>query len=76
MTVPLPDPLPGELLSRDGDHCLLRLPDVRALGRLVVDVERVGGEVTSIWPRRETLEDLFLREVGREDPPSRKEQAS
>jgi ABC-2 type transport system ATP-binding protein len=64
LRAPLPDPLPGELLSRDRDHCLLRVRDVRELGRLLVGVDQVGGEVTSIWPRRETLEDLFLREVG------------
>jgi len=28
-------------------------------------VQRGGGQVTSIWPRRRTLEDIFLEEVER-----------
>jgi ABC-2 type transport system ATP-binding protein len=58
-----PEVLPAELLSRDGAHCLLRVSDVDALGRLLVAVRERGDEVTSVWPKRQTLEDLFLREL-------------
>jgi hypothetical protein len=43
---------------------LVRVPDVDALTRLLTDVQAEGGQVLSVWPRRETLEDLFLRKVG------------
>jgi ABC-2 type transport system ATP-binding protein len=58
-----PERLPAELLSRDGLHCLLRVGDVEALGRLLAVIRDRGDEVTSIWPKRQTLEDLFLREL-------------
>jgi hypothetical protein len=34
--------------------------------RLLSEVQRAGGQVLSVWPRRESLEDLFLREIGRD----------
>jgi ABC-2 type transport system ATP-binding protein len=52
---------------------LLRVDDVAALTPLLAAVSGAGGEVVSVWPRRETLEDLFLREIGRakaEESPS------
>ena len=55
----------GETLSHAGGESLLRVPDVEALTRLLAAVQRVGGQVTSIWPRRRTLEDIFLEEVGK-----------
>jgi ABC-2 type transport system ATP-binding protein len=55
--------LPGEVVSSDGDRRLVRVLDVPALTELLSAVTRAGGRVVSIWPRRETLEDLFLREV-------------
>jgi ABC-2 type transport system ATP-binding protein len=58
-----PQALPAELLSRDGMHCLLRVGDVDALARLLAAVRDRGDEVTSVWPKRQTLEDLFLREL-------------
>ncbi len=51
-------------VSNRGAHTLVRVPDVDALTRLVADVAAGGGQVVSVWPRRDTLEDLFLREVG------------
>jgi len=60
-----PAGLPGEALSHAGGESLLRVPDVEALTRLLAAVQRVGGQVTSIWPRRRTLEDIFLEEVGK-----------
>jgi ABC-2 type transport system ATP-binding protein len=58
-----PGGLPADLLTRSGDGCLLRVPDVQALTRLLGAIERAGGQVTAVFPRRETLEDLFLREI-------------
>ncbi len=58
-----PEGLPGEPLSSSGDSTLLRVADVDALRALLSQVAQNGGEVMSVWPQRETLEDLFLREV-------------
>jgi ABC-2 type transport system ATP-binding protein len=54
----------AEAVPNLGAHTLVRVPDVDALTRLVADVAAGGGQVVSVWPRRDTLEDLFLREVG------------
>ena len=54
----------AELLSREGDGHLLRVADEEALERLIDAVRAKGGRVVGVWPRRETLEDLFLRRVG------------
>jgi ABC-2 type transport system ATP-binding protein len=63
--------LPGEVLSSAGAETLVRVRDVETLARLLASAKASRGQVTSIWPRRETLEDLFLREVatgrGREE---------
>jgi hypothetical protein len=39
------------------------VPDVDALTRLVADVAAAGSRIVSVWPRRDSLEDRFLREV-------------
>jgi ABC-2 type transport system ATP-binding protein len=57
----------SEIVSNQGAHTLVRVPDVDALTRLVADVAGAGGQVVSVWPRRDTLEDLFLREVGTDE---------
>jgi len=63
----LPDPPAGaELLSRSGEEALLRVPDIDALAALLESVRQGGGEVLSIWPRRDSLEDHFLREIRRD----------
>ena len=57
---------PGvERLSSSGPETLVRVPDVDALTRLLAAVRESGGRVLSVWPYRETLEDLFLKEVER-----------
>jgi len=61
---PLPEKIPGERLSVSGPEALVRVPDVDALTSLLSGVREAGGQVISVWPKRETLEDLFLREVG------------
>jgi len=51
------------LLSRDGQRSLLRVSAVESLAELMAVVRESGAEVFSIWPKRKTLEDLFLREI-------------
>ena len=50
-------------LAPDGST-LVRVEGVAALTALLSAVPAAGGEVLSVWPRRETLEDIFLREIG------------
>jgi ABC-2 type transport system ATP-binding protein len=52
------------LLSRDGGLSLWRVPDVDALAEFMVVARESGAAVSSVWPKRKTLEDLFLREIG------------
>ena len=59
--------LPGEVVTADGDERLVRVPDIEALTLLLTEARNAGAQVVSIWPHRETLEDLFLREVGAKD---------
>jgi ABC-2 type transport system ATP-binding protein len=60
-----------EVVSTDGSDHLVRVKDVTHLARVLEAVQAQGGQVESVWPRRETLEDLFLREVVRADPEQR-----
>ena len=55
--------LPGEVVSSSGGEALLRVPDAATLCALIRAVEDGGGRVGSVWPRRDSLEELFLREV-------------
>jgi ABC-2 type transport system ATP-binding protein len=63
---PLPESDGFESLSRSGEESLVRLKNVDELAALLSAVQRSGGQVLSVWPRRETLEDLFMREIGRQ----------
>lgn len=61
-----------ETLSGSGPRTLLKVPDIDTLTAFLAAVRESGGRVDSVWPRRETLEDVFLKEVGaavREDEP-------
>jgi hypothetical protein len=44
---------------------LLTLPGFDALAPTVSAVTAAGGTIASVWPRRESLEDLFMREIGK-----------
>jgi ABC-2 type transport system ATP-binding protein len=55
--------LPGQWVSREGQHWLLRVSDTEALGELLSAVRASGGQVVSVWPKRQTLEDLFLDKI-------------
>jgi len=60
-----------EPVSGSGDESLVRVADLETLEPLLARVRETGGQVLAIWPRRETLEDRFLQEVG--GSPGRKE---
>ena len=63
----LPDGLDVERISTEGGEHLLRVREVGVLARLLDALQDSGSQVLSIWPRKDTLEDLFLREIGRAD---------
>lgn len=62
----VPDPWNREVASASGEKVMVKVPDVEDLGRLLAAVSASGAEVVSVWPRRESLEDLFMKEVARE----------
>jgi ABC-2 type transport system ATP-binding protein len=62
---PLPDGVPGDRTPAPDGTTLVRVDGVPSLTKLLAAVPAAGGEVLSVWPRRESLEDLFLREIGR-----------
>jgi len=61
----LPAELPGTRTTAPDGTTLLRVDGVPSLAKVLAAVPAAGGEVLSVWPRRESLEDLFLREIGR-----------
>ena len=61
----LPADLPGDRTTAPDGTTLLRVDGVSSLTKVLAAVPAAGGEVLSVWPRRESLEDLFLREIGR-----------
>ena len=42
---------------------MLRVDDLDTLSTLLLRVKECGAQVRSVWPKRKTLEDLFLREI-------------
>ena len=61
----LPPRAPGERTSAPDGTTLVRVETMTELTALLEAASGSGAEVLSVWPRRETLEDLFLREIGR-----------
>lgn len=55
--------LPAEILAAENGRVLCYLERADELSRLFDAVHARGGEVLSVWPRRDTLEDLFLSKV-------------
>lgn len=55
----------GRPAGREDEH-LVRVPDIEALRALLDRVGEGGGQVVSVWPRRDTLEDLFMQRIGAE----------
>jgi ABC-2 type transport system ATP-binding protein len=61
----LPPDAPGDRTTAPDGTTLLKVDGVPSLTKLLAAVPAAGGEVLSVWPRRESLEDLFMREIGR-----------
>ena len=61
----LPPRAPGERTPAPDGTTLVRVETMEDLTALLAAASGSGAEVVSVWPRRETLEDLFLREIGR-----------
>lgn len=57
------DRLRAERVSESADGSLVRVADAEQLARLIDAVREHGGHIVSIWPRKDTLEDFFLRQV-------------
>jgi ABC-2 type transport system ATP-binding protein len=52
------------VLAQEGERLALRFTDEPAADAAVRAVLAAGGKVVSVTPRRETLEDFFLRRLG------------
>jgi ABC-2 type transport system ATP-binding protein len=57
----------GQPGGREDEH-LVRVADIEALRELLDRARDSGGQVVSVWPRRDTLEDLFMQSIGAESP--------
>ncbi|MDH3629032.1 MAG: ABC transporter ATP-binding protein [Acidobacteriota bacterium] len=57
------DLLQAEVVSESADALLVRVTDAEHLARLIEAVKVHGGDVVSVWPRKDSLEDFFLRQV-------------
>ena len=62
---PVPDRIPGQRRANPDGTTLLTLAGFETLASVVSAVTSAGGTISGVWPRRETLEDLFMREIGR-----------
>jgi ABC-2 type transport system ATP-binding protein len=60
----LPAGVAGEVSTTPGGT-LVKVDGIPSLTALLNQLAGSGAEVVSVWPRRESLEDLFLREIGR-----------
>ena len=61
----VPSGIGGERRENPDGSTLLVLPGFDALAPAVAAITAAGGTIAGVWPRRESLEDLFLREIGR-----------
>lgn len=64
----IPPPEGTRTVSHAGGATLLRVDDAGRLAATLAALHARGVEVEAVWPRRESLEDLFLRHVGAERP--------
>ena len=65
----LPSPLEAAIVSVQGAEALVRVDAPERLPHVLRSLEQAGCRVESVVPRRETLEDVFLAEVGRARSP-------
>jgi ABC-2 type transport system ATP-binding protein len=59
----MPAGVTGDRLASAPGRTILRVADVNALSSVLAKIEGAGGRVVGVWPQRETLEDLFMKEV-------------
>jgi ABC-2 type transport system ATP-binding protein len=59
---PAPD-APGEVLAVRGTEALVRVTSEQALASLLESIRASGGTLIAVLPRRDTLEDLYLKEI-------------
>ncbi len=59
------DGVDAELLSARGEESLVRVTEEAGLTRLLDAVKASGGTLISVAARRETLEDIYMKEVAR-----------
>ena len=57
--------LPCEPISNNDDGVLVRVADAAALEPLLREATARGFAIESVWPRKDSLEDIFLREIAR-----------
>jgi ABC-2 type transport system ATP-binding protein len=62
----LPEPFPGELLSRDGPLFRLRLRHARELEQVLARLREAGAGIVELDVQPPDLEEVFLRLTGRE----------
>ncbi len=62
----VPPPWNRDIASASGENEMVKVQDVSELGRLLAAISGSPAEVVSVWPQRESLEDVFLKEVTRE----------
>jgi ABC-2 type transport system ATP-binding protein len=62
----LPPPDGTRRISHAGGTTLLRVDDASRLASTLATLHARGIDVEAVWPRRESLEDLFLRHVAGE----------
>ncbi len=55
--------LPGQVLSRRGEETLRRVTSEEELRCLLAAIENCNARLVSLVPQRETLEEVFLRQV-------------
>ena len=62
----------AQTVTVEGEQVTASIPDEAAIPELVAAVVKNGGRLMALVPRRESLEDLFIRVVETEDawPPS------
>jgi ABC-2 type transport system ATP-binding protein len=62
----LPEGLRVERVSESGEGSLLRVDSLDALAPTLAALREAGCELVSVWPRKDSLEDLFMREIERD----------
>ena len=57
------DGIPHELITRADSQYLLRVLSIKELHAIIMESEKQNFEIESIAPQRQTLEDLYLKQI-------------